>query len=556
MKKIFLAFAFISQFIISSLGSAMVLSTLLALTTSCEIHGQGQLSVLQSFPHPSIPQNAYTTTDNKQIIGVIGNSTASYASTGGPGTAPTAGTAFEWDGATLNNLGTSLINSGVSGTHKGDWTTNFATLYNTATGYKPIFVDGHIYGSLCYSSTDPNAWISTGFVRGNYLKNWVRKATTILSAQGLTQMKAIYLGDILINDASGAETTADINTAFNALIAFLQADFPGTPIYAMLMAQNAAFAQSLRTTTVRINALNSIPGSYTDVHWFYHGAYIFSYGGQDSADKHWNQDANDHIARSFNDFLLDTESNWETRRIRNQFYDQLTVTQRGYVKTFMDSMTVNGLYVKLNYFITDVQTTQKNHAMDWIGVTSPRTDVGGYTFNAKASIETTGSNTYEDTFIVPLWMQLHGGQDDAFMLTKVGTNNTAAGTIGTLFGATSSGSLSLSQLTTSRLQYKCNDNTASTYLTDTKFADNTWYGVGRDASNNKILIKGSSSVATATVTSTAVSAVIHPRGARNTNPQDVLNATFTGALIFGQYSGMNFTKLESFIDALNTNMAL
>lgn len=512
--------------------------------------------ILLSIPHPSNPINAFTTADRKQPIAILGNSTASYATTGGPGTAPTAGTAFEWNGTALGNLGTSLTNSGSAGANKGDWTTNFSTLYYAATAYKPVFTDSHVFGSLLYGSATAQAWITTGFQRGNYYKTWLTKASNLLSFLGLTQFKMIYLGDVLINDVGQSETTADLDTAFRALITFIQQDFPGSPIYGVLMGTNAGQAESQRQATIRMNA-RVVPASYSGFNYFYFGYYTFSCGNMDATDKHWNQSANEAIGRTLNDYLNDTETDEDAKRSRNMYFDALTSLQKGYVSTYLGSLKAgSNNYAILNALSTHVGTTKNNTAMDFIGLTGPRTDTGGYTFNVKASLETTGSNTYIDARWYPLWMMLHGGQDDCFIGTKVGTNNTAAATAGTLLGVDSASSMSLSQLTTSRLQYKCNDNTGSTYLTDTKFADNTWYFSSRSSSTNKILTKGSTQVATATVTSAARSATLHVLAARNVTPQNVLNLTLTGAFVAGQHSGFDYAAFIAATDTFNANMAL
>lgn len=501
----------------------------------------------------SLSINDFVNSSMQIAVGVVANSTGSYASSGGPGVAPTAGTAYEWNGSSLVNLGTSLLNSGTGGSFKGDWTTNFSTLYYTATGRKPCFGDGHVYGSLLYA-TSGASWITTGFVRGSLYTAWKTKFDGLLSNIGLTK-GIIYLGDILINDVGQVKTVADIDTAYRALITFIQADYPGSPIYIVGMATDAASGQSQRQLQIRINALNT-PASYTGVHFFYHGMYIFSCNNMNS--KHWNQSANDALGRSFNDFLVSTESDWDVRRITNQFYDQLNATQRGYVRTLILAAKSTGAWTGLNYLTTDVQTTRNNKMMDWIGVTSPRADIGLFTFNTKANIQTNGSTTFDETYFVPLWMMMNGTQDDVIIMTKVGVNSTPAGTVGTLFGVTASSSMSIWQLATSRLGWKCNDNTTSTHLLLTKFSDNTWYGVARDPANSgkKYLMEGSTKLANATVASAALAGTLIQRGARNSNPQDCLTATWTGGLWCAKYSAITdlATWLTAF-DTFSTNMA-
>ncbi len=502
-----------------------------------------------------------TTADGKQAFLVLGNSTSSFASSGGPGIAPTAGTAFEWDGAALNNLGTSFTNSGSAGSNKGDWSTNFSTLYNTQSGRKPCFSDSHVFGSLLYSSaTSTGFWIGPSFVKGSYYTAMKTKGDSLLANIGLTQFKAILLFDILVNDATAGapETVANVDTAYRALLTFLQTDYPGSPIYVVGMAIDSSGAQTQRVYQLRMNGLIALD-SYTGVHSWYAGGYAFPLGNMSG--KHWNQAQNDAMGRSLNDFLLDyTTTDWDARRIRNQFYNQLTVLQRGYVSTCIASLKAVTNFTKLNYLSTDVHTTDANRAMEWIGTTPSRTDIGAYTFNTKANIQTSGgtptNGTFQETWLNPGWAFRYGGQDDCFMLTKVGVNSTPAGTVGTLFGPTAASSLSTRQLATSRIEYKCNDNTGSTYLTDTKYADNTWYGVYRSGASLKGLIKGSASVATAAIASAAPSVATVQRGARNVSGQDPIAVTLTGAFAFGQYSSFDFSAFESAMDTFNSNMAL
>lgn len=511
------------------------------------------------------PEDTAANTDSqgRQAFLVLGNSTASFASSGGPGTAPTAGTAFEWDGAALNNLGTSFTNSGNAGSNKGDWSTNFSTLYNTASGRKPCFSDSHVFGSLLYSSsTSTGFWIGPSFVRGSYYTAMKTKGDSLLSNLGLTQFKAILLFDILINDATSGspELVADVDTAYRALLTFLQTDYPSSPIYVVGQAIDASGAQTQRVYQLRINGLTALD-SYSGVHQWYAGGYAFPLGNMSG--KHWNQSQNDAMGRSLNDFLMDyTETDWDARRIRNQFYNQLTVAQRGYVSTCISSLKTASSYALLNYLSTDVHLTDSNRCMEWIGVTPSRTDIGAYTFNSNANIQTSGANptngTFQETWLNPGWAFKVGGQNDCFMITKVGVNSTAAGTIGTLFGPITASSISVRQSVTGggRLDFKCNDNTLTAYTGDTKFQDNTWYGVYRSSSTNKGLIKGSASVQTASVASATPSTATVQRGARNVSGQDPIGVTLTGGFAFGQYSGFDFAAFESAIDTFNTNMAL
>lgn len=496
-----------------------------------------------------------TTADGKQGFGWAGNSTATYSAVNGPGVAPTAGTAKEWNGSALVDLGTSLINSGNAGSNKGGPETNFATTYYTATSKKACIADGHVYGSLLYKALDTSQWIGTGFVKGTMYNNFKTKLDGLISNLGLQRPKAIILFDILINDAAaGTETVADLDTAYRALITFLQTDYPNTPIYMVGMATDASSGQNQRAFQIRINQLNTI-NSFSNVHFWYMGMYSFSC--QNMTGKHWNQAQNDAMGRSLTDFLVDTETDWDARRIRNQFFNQMTVTQRGFVSTLVAALKSAGMFQVCNYLMLHCATTQNNVAMEWCGTTSSRADIGAYTFNAKANIQTDGVATYIETYFPPLWGRRFGTQDDIIVMVKVGVNSTPAATLGTLFGPYTATSESMVQLTTSKIRYKCNDNSNTDVTGDTSFQNNTWYGVARDpaVSGSKSLMKGSVKNNTTVVASAAETSSLIEIGARNVNPQDLLAATYTGAFFSAQYGTWDKAAALAAIDAYCASLA-
>lgn len=493
-------------------------------------------------------QDDFTNINNQQGFLLIGDSTVSYSGNNTAGPTPSAGTVYEFDGSSIVQVSAGyLINSGNAGTDKGDPWPKFGIDYYAATGKKSVFCDTHKFNSTLYatSAAATTNWIySTSYLKDGLYTAMKTKADNALAALSLTKFKAIFIF-ICYNDVQGAETVANIDAAYRQLITNLQTDFPGSPIRIVTQSKPVASTQTQRQIDVRYNTIQMV-SDFTDVEICWNAAYAFSMEKQTGA--HFNQDANNTIGASLALYVNDSDSDTDVKRIRNGFYTPISSAHRDAWKTFIDACKANGAWDRLDYLLVDVAVDINNQVREFIGHTCTYKTLGGYSFVANSGIGTSdSSNTYQQTFYAPAWVNRNATVDDIIVMSKVKDNTSPLNTQGYLFGG---GTLRISQHSSGGIvRWGCFGAT-SDYVGDNPFADDTWYGVFRSASNNQGLLKGSTTLQTSSNASTGLVTNNCTRGALATVGPE-LTSTHE-AFFSAKYSGFPLSSFLSDFDTLLT----
>jgi hypothetical protein len=143
-------------------------------------------------------------------------------------------------------------------------------------------------------------------------------------------------------------------------------------------------------------------------------------------------------------------------------------------------------------------------------------------------------------------------QNDGFCGIKVKTNRSTAGgtTRAAIGGGSATSQTVIGQTNTSTLYYRYNDLTTSTYASETKLQDNSFYVTGRN-SGTKYLYKNGSELANASVASVATFSPFMNAGCINGNGTNsgFIDMDFEYE-VGGKYSTVNQTTLYNAMEAL------
>ena len=523
-----------------------ILFFLLFAFVSCEAQ-MSTIAPVMLQRHPG--EDSETNASSQQGVLLIGDSMISYSADNVAGPTPSANTVFEYDGASIVQVATGyLINSGNAGTDRGDPWPRMGIDYFNATGKKLVFVDAHKYNSTLYKPTaSPTLnWIySTSFTKDGLYTTMKTKADNALVALGVSKFKGIII-NLTTNDITGSDLITDVYQAYDSLISYLSVDYPNTNIYIITPANpTQSTTQTARSADIRYN-ISTLPLRHQNTYVAYNAMYGLTLGYLDAAPPHMEQAFNNAQGASLALYLLDTETDGDVRRITNMFFNPITSTKKSAIRTAILALKAAGCWERLNYFLAPAADNYENLTMEWTGNVSPYNVVGGWTFES-GYVRTNGSTTYQQLFYVPSLHTRKGGLNDFLAIEKVIDNQTAAGTLASIFGTNSS--YIVKQLSNSTLRYHANDATNTDTGLETAFQDNTWYGVARNSSTNKILIRGSTTLHNATVTSTALSTGRQSRGCQAIGSTEFINATH-GAFAMAQYSGFDIATFESIIDTL------
>ncbi len=527
-----------------------LLFSLIVLSGSCQQISNAEIK------SAAIGYDAYTNGQNQQGTLLIGDSMISFSSDDIPGPTPDAGTVYEFDGSDIIEMSTGyLLNSGNPGAHQGDPWPRCGIDYYNSTGRKMVFVDTHDLGSTIYqvSATPGTNWIySTSYLKDGLYTAMKTKADNALIEIGVAKFKAIIV-NLGTNDHTEATTLADVLAAYDQLITYLNADFPGSPIYIIV----PSFASTSTTINQRqsdiIYHIRREPSFVTNCKVIYHSLYGLTLGYQTLGNPHMQQAFNNAQGASIAAYLADSESDDDVRRITNQFFTPINSTKKAAWRTAILALKANGCWSRMNYFLGPKADNRENIAMEIIGNVGINNVTGGWTFSggyAKTSTTAvSGSNTYQHLMYYPSIHTRNGGLNDYLILSKVITNNTTGAITATLFGT--NGSAVVKQLGVNTMRYQCNDNTnTDVTLTGTaNFQNNTWYAAYRDASTTKNLLRTTTTVNTTSVNSTSLSSGRQSRGCQGIGSNEFIDATH-GSIIFAQYSGFDISGCESVIDTL------
>jgi len=435
----------------------------------------------------------FTSASGQQVFGWTGDSTQ-QGSNNSTGPGPTT-TGKQWN-ATLGQIttiGSSDVYNVVSG--GGTPIPQFCNTYMTYfPSYIPVNVPCGSSGSNFSPDGDTNNWSATGTLRADFQT----KMTNALSAVGVSRPKHIVVG-LGINDARQSEATSPIATVLSDIDSYftwLTTNYPGTKILVSLIGRSEVSVITDRISQVRDRILtNAI--SNADIHIVWQMASMVGAGGYGADNLHPNQTGNNYegagIARWHN---YTSYSKW-ARSIISCMYEDVSSTYKNKIDAFYTAVG-NTLWEYENIHMFKASIVN-NIFVDFTFRSSMTRSSGGYTVDD--SISTTSTSAYWTYAWQTSIANAKMSQNDCFTIVKVKTNSTSAGTQVYLFGAIQTNTYALLQTSTSQLSRRVNDTTLSNDSTDTKFNDNTVYGVARNGTA-QILLKGATALDTDTVAST------------------------------------------------------
>lgn len=507
---------------------------------------------------------------------LIGDSKIAYSSdTDNASPNPTTGTAYEYNNATnaLDALTSAdLANAGTGGTNQGSPWPQFCINYNAATGKIPVMVDSHSYGSTAYAATNSNTWFWSAGVyhHGTLYNNMIYKASNALAKLCVSKFEGIFI-TLGINDISNATTITETTAALEQLIISLRTDMdPTTPIY-ITMTGLASGYPSARFQSVR-NKIIDLKDNYSNVHITGNESLLYSWGLYDNVTTplHFTQAGNNKLGEIISRYVVNytnaTITDKDANSIVSNMYSTISGTHSTGITTFVASAKSKGYWDDLDCLEIYRGEQIENIFNDYTRLTAAANGSFGasgdsdVTFTANDKIAGNGTNQHlQARFASSLGTKygvINGASSDFFAMVKTGTATTAAGTLATVFGGTSSGRIVLEQDASSRTSFNLNNGTPIPYTTDTKIQNNTWYTITTNGATGQ-LFKGTSSVRSlAQVPSATASTGLIDIFARNNANPDSPTTRWNGEVycfIFGRASTVTFGDIQTDVDALLTS---
>lgn len=511
--------------------------------------------------HKAATINDYTNAAGQQIFIAIGDSKNAFSSdTDQASPSPTTGTAWQLNNSTnaiVALTSTDLINAGNAGANRGSPWPQFCITYNSLSGYKPVIVDGHVYGSYWSNATASLSWDTNGTLYET-MRDRTYRAMNLL---GLSKPAGIFI-TLGINDNGSATTIGTVTANMQALINRLISDFgAGVPIY-VAMPGTDANTPTARTGLIR-SSIRDLSINNTDVYEDLNENCLYSWGLMDATPLHWTMAGNNKVGVIRANYIYNTWnlSDKDSRRIVYNMYDAINSSKVSAINTYVTGLKSDGIWASLDALHQYIGDTEKNVLIDWVGRSGPLKPTNAFTFNANANISTDGVNTYLRTWYLPSQLAKYSTQNDIGFGIGTGTVTTAAGTAGRAFGTAAGNGIYLAQDASSRTTFLFEQGTPQTYTTDTKLQNNTNYVIQRTSSTAFELIKNGSSVSTKSVASTGFATLAMDVGCTNNSNPDTptassfLNATFRHWYSF-KASTFNVTSFNSRQATLETALAI
>lgn len=490
-----------------------------------------------------------TTSDGKQVFLIVGDSNAgdtSATTTLGPETL--SDTCYLWNGTDLTEKTTGDINN--AGATNGTAWKKFALDYNAATSKKVVFVNQAEGGSSFEDDGSGEDWSSDG----DLYAAAKTEADACLAFLELTKLKGIFVF-LGINDARGATALATIATAVDSLFDRLTTDFPDTPIYVISTGrdENSALISSRKFAIKKY--LKDASVEYDDVELSANAYSFFPWGAYAGDNIHLLQTTGyNKLGEIQGRVAQETDTNKEVRQVYSYFHTPLSSAHKAAYKTFIEGCQSDGNWDLLDELQIYRGSTRNNVLISLKNVTAPLDSNFDFTEN---DCITGGSGKYLRTNFIPSVCPVVATVDDFICGVKTKTNATAAGTAAYLFGGLNTTAVRLLQASGSVLAYSCNDTTATSWTSgDTKFADETWYCIGRSA-GIKSLFKNPTEVHSASVAvGAACTRDIYVCALNNDGSAATPIASGVYCWFYAKKTGFNLSAFQSRMDTLLTALGI
>lgn len=478
----------------------------------------------------------------------------------GPTTTP--GIIYEWDdsgGVLVDRYNTEFSTVGVAGS---PWKKMGIDL-NATTGKKIVFICCGLSGAEVFPNggTDThwapnydNAGSSVPGGTGSVLyTSSVSKTANCLAYLGKSSLDGIC--DIVgINDVRGSASLANIALGFTSLYDNTNTDFPGVPIYACSVGREETATVIAKGCSVKKNQRQLADArSYYNIVCNLLSLCEVGWQMYKVDNLHPTQAGNNQIGSMYARYIGYSESNKEVKQVWNSFKSALTTAHKAAWKTWVEALQSAGIWDELEAFFPAVGDARADVVVD-VRALGFAADAG-FTFTANDAIRLESTTKYRRMNTIPASSWIGASQNDFIVGSKVKTNHTAAGTNGYLFGLIETSATRqtvLAQLNTNVISYIANDNTSSTYATQTAFQSNSIYSVYRNGTTKGMYIDDTS-VASVTQASTGQASNIIYEGARNNSntPGTALDVEIEYSFQ-AKYTGFNMTDFKTATDALIT----
>lgn len=479
---------------------------------------------------------------NYFIVGIAGDSNAAGRALD-QGTTTLVDTCYEWNGSALVPLLSGDISTSVVGADNyGSYAKQFAFDHNARTGDTVVIVAGGVPSATFAVNGNTNNWEASP--TGVNYDNFTTKMDSCLANFGRTNPDLI-IWSLGVNDVTGANTAATINTAMDSLMDRIETKYPATLNLWIQIGRNVAEFDSQKFYDCRHNLIAQIESHPLQAMCC--SALVFVYTtGYESDAIHYNNESMNWYGSSADRYLsLTSVSNkWARGAIASHF-----TTQTPAVVSAMDDL-VTTLYNNSDYFTSEglliyCADHVYNSQLDLCFMAAMSPSSASFVANSHQGLN--GSSAYLALSFNPLYFT-RSGLSDIIHLSKVLDNRSTAGTACFLLaGNAGAPFIQISQSGASSIIYRINDATVSSTAAIAAFGDNKFYGVARNG-GTKYIIEDTTTLASASVAATAAPNV-HLIDGAFTPPSFYINADYQ-ARYSGKYTTLDLSALETKIQAV------
>jgi hypothetical protein len=443
-----------------------------------------------------------------QIFGIVGDSNAD----GRGVTIPTvsAGVLYLFNGTSFDEITTQTVAN--AGDYGSIWQ-QFATDYNSDTGYKVNIVNGASGGAEFYPNGDNNNW----YTSGDLYSAFTTKLDAALTARSIQKPRAIFI-NCGINDVRGSISTSNIRTGVSSLVSRLKSDYPGTPILFIQIGRSETSAITENLIEARKVIVDQCE---SDADCYIAGSALGIIGaGQYNVDNlHYSttgcNSIGSQVARWFKNSAY---TNKWVRAIISCHFDELSTTRKNLINSKIGGIYTRGDYFKIAQYLNFVTTEENNCWVDFafLGFGFTGFNEPPASFTANTYITTDGSSSFLTPSYINAFYNSVTGQDDFMMGIDIETFSTAGGVLSIAFGGTDGTSICYVRQTASNtVQFVANDGTPSTG-SGTAIADNAFVALARNGGTQYQLTE-TTEVASAAVASNGQCGVLSRIGNFNNN---------------------------------------
>lgn len=437
-------------------------------------------------PIPPEPPSGDTTASGQQVHWVT-VADSNYNGTGTSDITIAPGILYVWN---WNNTGpglTEITSQNIAGngvTSGTPWKAYAAAYAANNPGKKVVMVLTALGGSDLI-----NDWSSTGALRGPS----AAAVDACLAFLNLSSVKTI-LSNACINDVRVPASIANIQTAFNEIISYLNTKFPSSPILYTVPGKDGTINNSLLLRQVR----DMIVQKQRTLTNFYIAATATVFEGNallQVDELHWAKVGSEHVGESNANWHTNNSYGKYARALISCHFANLTSQRKSVIDTYITSLG-NNIY-GYEYLFHAQESDVRDTFLDYTFLTGPF-EVG-LAFTADQFLATAGTvSSYFRSAFIATTMAIRSSSNDISGGIYLKTVRSDATTLRTAFGATIPGTQFVLGHTTTGVFYRVNDNTLTLYA-EASLQNESEYVIVRDSGTSKAIRKNGSEVGRVTI---------------------------------------------------------